>query len=163
MSSVAGNATKTEPLKALSSLGQSIWLDNLSRSLLDSGDLTTLIKAGLRGLTSNPAILEKALAGSKDYDAQIKSLESEKDLDAKALYENLTIKDIQKAADLFADVYKSTEGADGFVSLEVAPYLANDTDGTLAEARRLWQTVNRPNLMIKVPGTDAGSARHQTT
>ncbi|MBU6453439.1 MAG: bifunctional transaldolase/phosoglucose isomerase [Cyanobacteria bacterium REEB67] len=150
------NATKTEPLKALTALGQSIWLDNLSRHLLDSGELATWIKNGLRGLTSNPAILEKALAGSKDYDSQLKSVQAEKDLDAKSLYEQLTIKDIQKAADLFADVYKSTSGEDGFVSMEVAPYLANDTEGTLAEARRLWAAVNRPNLMIKVPGTDAG-------
>jgi len=153
MSSVAA---KTSPMKALTDVGQSIWLDNLRRSLLDSGELQGLINQGLRGLTSNPAILEKALSGSTDYDAQLKELQSLKDLDAKGLYEKLTIKDIQKAADLFADVYKSTNGSDGFVSLEVAPYLANDTDGTLAEARRLWQEVNRPNLMVKVPGTDSG-------
>lgn len=153
MSSVAA---KVSPLKALTEIGQSIWLDNLRRSLLDGGELKALIDNGLRGLTSNPAILEKALSGSADYDQQIKELESHKDLDAKALYEKLTIKDIQKAADLFAGVYKSANSADGFVSLEVAPYLANDTEGTLAEARRLWKEVNRPNLMIKVPGTDAG-------
>jgi transaldolase/glucose-6-phosphate isomerase len=153
MSSVAA---KTTPLKALTEVGQSIWLDNLRRSLLDSGELQGLINQGLRGLTSNPAILEKALSGSADYDSQIKELQSEKDLDAKTLYEQLTIKDIQKAADFFGEVYKSSNGTDGFVSLEVAPYLANDTDGTIAEARRLWQEVNRPNLMVKVPGTDAG-------
>jgi transaldolase/glucose-6-phosphate isomerase len=153
MSSVAA---KVSPLKALNDIGQSIWLDNLRRSLLDGGELKALINNGLRGLTSNPSILEKALSGSADYDEQIKELESNKDLDAKALYEKLTIKDIQKAADLFADVYKSANGADGFVSLEVSPYLANDTEGTLAEARRLWKEVSRPNLMVKVPGTDEG-------
>ena len=158
MSSVA--AQTSSKMAGLTEIGQSIWLDNLRRSLVEGGELKALIADGLRGLTSNPAILEKALAGSTDYDAQIKALESDKDLDAKALYEQLTIADIQKAADLFADLYKSTKaagkGLDGFVSLEVSPYLANDTEGTLAEARRLWAAVNRPNLMIKVPGTDAG-------
>lgn len=153
MSSVAA---KVSPLKALNEIGQSIWLDNLRRSLLEGGELKALIQDGLKGLTSNPAILEKALAGSTDYDEQVKALESHKDLDAKALYEKLTIHDIQKAADLFADVYKSSNGTDGFVSLEVSPYLANDADGTLTEARRLWKEVDRANLLVKVPGTDAG-------
>ncbi|MBS1995875.1 MAG: bifunctional transaldolase/phosoglucose isomerase, partial [Cyanobacteria bacterium SZAS LIN-2] len=154
MTSVAAQ-TKSK-MSGLHEIGQSIWLDNLRRSLVDGGELKALIDDGLRGLTSNPAILEKALAGSTDYDAQIKALEATKDLDAKGLYEKLTIVDIQKAADLFKDVYKSSHRTDGFVSQEVSPYLADDTEGTLAEARRLWGEVNRNNLMIKVPGTDAG-------
>ncbi len=144
------------PLKALHEQGQSPWLDYIRRSLITSGELQRLIdEDGLMGVTSNPAIFEKAITGSQDYAAALAALETE-NLDANALYERLAIEDIQSAADLLKPVYDRTQGRDGYVSLEVSPYLARDTDGTIAEARRLWQAVNRPNLMIKVPATPEG-------
>jgi len=137
--------------------GQSVWLDYIRRNLLTSGELKRLIEEdGLRGMTSNPAIFEKAIAGSTDYSDILQSLQSRTDLDAKARYEILAIRDIQDAADALRPVYDSSKRRDGYVSLEVSPYLARDTQGTLEEARRLWKTVNRENVMIKVPGTAQG-------
>ena len=145
------------PLKELLKHGQSVWLDYIRRNLITSGELKRLIeKDGLRGMTSNPSIFEKAIAGSTDYTDFLNSLKGRTDLDAKARYEMLAIRDIQDATDLMRPVYDSAKRKDGFVSLEVSPYLANDTEGTIAEARRLWKTVNRENVMIKVPGTPEG-------
>jgi len=144
-------------LKQLQTFGQSIWLDYIRRDLLKGGELQHLIdEDGLRGMTSNPAIFEKAIAGSAQYQDFIDSLASRSDLDAKGRYELLAIRDIQDAADLLRPVYQSTKKRDGYVSLEVSPYLANDTNGSLDEARRLWEAVGRDNVMIKVPGTPAG-------
>lgn len=144
------------PLKALQQFGQSIWFDYVRRNLLVSGELTRLINDdGLRGMTSNPSIFEKAIAGSTDYDETLRKLVKENS-QPKDLYEKLAIEDIQLATDLMKPVYDETKGRDGYVSLEVSPKLANDTEGTIEEARRLWKTVNRPNVMIKVPGTEAG-------
>jgi len=150
-------AKATNPLKDLLKYGQSVWLDYIRRDLLTSGELKRLIEEdGLRGMTSNPAIFEKAIAGSTLYTDILQSLQSKKDLDAKARYEILAIRDIQDAADFLRPVYESSKRRDGYVSLEVSPYLARDTQGTLAEARRLWKTVGRENVMIKVPGTAQG-------
>src|SRR5579863_8713167 len=150
-------AKATNPLKDLLKYGQSVWLDYIRRNLLTSGELKRLIEEdGLRGMTSNPAIFEKAIADSTDYDDILQSLQSRSDLDAKARYEIIAIRDIQDAADLLRPVYDQSKRRDGYVSLEVSPYLARDTQGTLEEARRLWKAVNRPNVMIKVPGTAEG-------
>jgi transaldolase / glucose-6-phosphate isomerase len=149
-------AKVANPLIQLQNFGQSIWLDYIRRDLVKGGELQRLITVdGLRGMTSNPSIFEKAIAGGQ-YQDFLDSLSGRSDLDAKGRYELLAIRDIQDAADLFAPVYKSTKKRDGYVSLEVSPYLANDTNGTLNEARRLWKTVSRENVMIKVPGTSAG-------
>ncbi len=148
----------TSPLHQLTALGQSIWYDNIQRSLLENGGLAKMIaEDAITGLTSNPSIFNNAISKSSDYDAALKTLLAENPTaDVKTLYESLAISDIQAAADLMRPVYDRTDGADGYVSLEVAPTLADDTDGTIAEARRLFATVNRPNLMIKVPATPAG-------
>jgi transaldolase len=147
---------KNNHLLQLQSFGQSIWLDFLSRNALDNGELQQLRdQDGLSGLTSNPSIFEKAIAGGNDYDEAISRLARE-GKDINEIYQALTIEDIQRAADLFRPIYDRTEGADGFVSLEVSPHLAHDTAGTIAEARQLWMKVNRPNVMIKVPATRAG-------
>ncbi len=151
-----GNATQN-PLKALLNFGQSVWLDYIRRDLLTTGELKRLIENdGLRGMTSNPSIFEKAITGSTLYAETLKGLESRKDLDAAGRYEQLAIKDIQDAADIFRPVYDQSKRRDGYVSLEVSPYLAHKTQETLDEARRLWKTVGRPNVMIKVPGTPEG-------
>jgi transaldolase/glucose-6-phosphate isomerase len=145
------------PLKELQRYGQSVWLDYIRRSLLTSGELRTLLaEDGLMGVTSNPAIFEKAIAGSTDYSDDLARLQARPDLDAKAVYEALAIRDIQDAADVLRPLYESTRYRDGYVSLEVSPDLAHDTTGTLAEATRLWREVGRPNVMIKVPATPAG-------
>ena len=150
-------AKATNPLKDLLKYGQSVWLDYIRRDLLTSGELKRLIEEdGLRGMTSNPAIFEKAIADSTLYSDILQSLRSRSDLDAKGRYEILAIRDIQDAADFLRPVYDSSKRRDGYVSLEVSPYLARDTEGTLAEARRLWKTVGRENVMIKVPGTAEG-------
>ena len=144
------------PLVELHAYGQSFWYDNIRRKFLQDGTLKGLIdNDGLRGMTSNPAIFEKAIGHSDDYDAQIQELVAE-DADVTEIYEALAIADIQAACDLFTDLYAESSGGDGFVSLEVSPHLARDTEGTVAEARRLFAEVNRPNLMIKVPATPAG-------
>src|SRR5437660_12671639 len=147
-------AKAVNPLVQLQNFGQSIWLDYIRRDLLKSGELQRLItEDGLRGMTSNPAIFEKAIAGSAQYQDFLDSLASRADLDAKGRYELLAIRDIQDAADLLRPVYDESKRYDGYVSLEVSPYLARDTKGTLEEARRLWKAVGKPNIMIKVPGT----------
>jgi transaldolase/glucose-6-phosphate isomerase len=144
------------PLVKIADYGQSIWLDFLRRSTIVSGELEKLIKEdGLRGVTSNPAIFEKAIAGSNDYDDAIRAL-ARKGKSVEETYQALVVEDIQRAADTFRPVYDRTEGRDGFVSLEVSPHLAHDTDGTISEARRLWEAVNRPNIFIKIPGTLEG-------
>ncbi len=154
---VLENAKATNPLIGLQKFGQSIWLDYIRRDLLTSGELKRLIQEdGIRGMTSNPAIFEKAIGDSKLYDDVLQSLASRKDLDATGRYEILAIRDIQDAADIFRTVYDSTHARDGYVSLEVSPTLALDSEGTLKEARRLWKAVDRPNIMIKVPGTKQG-------
>lgn len=147
----------SNPLREVQQYGQSLWYDNIRRSLISSGELKRLIdEDGLRGVTSNPSIFEKAIAGSTDYDAALKESEGRQDRDAKSLYELLAIADIQAAADVMRPVYEQTQRRDGYVSMEVSPYLARDTEGTLAEARRLWQALARPNVMIKVPATREG-------
>ena len=150
-------AKAANPLTQLQTFGQSIWLDYIRRDLLKGGELQRLItEDGLRGMTSNPAIFEKAIAGSTQYQDFLDSLAGRADLDAKDRYELLAIRDIQDAADLLRPVYLSTKKRDGYVSLEVSPYLANDTARTVDEARRLWKSVARENVMIKVPGTPEG-------
>src|ERR1700723_1201949 len=151
------SAKATNPLKDLRQYGQSVWLDYIRRDLLTSGELKRLIEEdGLRGMTSNPSIFEKAIAGSDLYAQTLAELEKRKDLDAKGRYEELAIKDIQDAADFLKPVYQQTKKRDGYVSLEVSPYLAHKTQETLDEARRLWKRVGRENLMVKVPGTPEG-------
>ena len=143
-------------LAALTAAGTSVWLDQIQRSLITSGELERLVREdSLRGVTSNPAIFEKAILGSEDYDDQISELAGQ-GLDAKQIYEQIAITDVQLAADVLRPVWDEAGGADGFVSLEVEPSLAHDTDATLAQARDLWQRVDRPNLLIKIPGTDEG-------
>jgi transaldolase/glucose-6-phosphate isomerase len=147
---------KENPLLKLHSFGQSIWLDYLRRGMLVSGELQRLIdEDGLMGMTSNPSIFEKAIGGSHDYDDAIVALALE-DRSVDEIYQALTVEDVQRAADIFRSVYDRTEGRDGFVSLEVSPHLAHDTEGTIAEARRLWKAVDRLNVMIKVPATLEG-------
>lgn len=146
------------PLNRLAALGQSIWLDYIHRDLFASGQLRGLIdQDSLTGMTSNPAIFEKAIAQGAAYDAQIRSLQS-RGLDALGVYEQLSLLDVQQAADEFRRVFDATRGQDGFVSLEVNPHHANDTAATVAEGRRLWAALGRPNVFIKVPGTRAGLA-----
>jgi transaldolase len=153
---MTATATRVHPqLAALAALGQSIWFDNISRGLISSGGLQALVDEGVLGVTSNPTIFEKAISGSADYDAQLKSA-SAATQDPEALFETLAIKDIQDAADVLRPVYDRLEGADGYVSLEVSPRLADDTEGTAAAAERLFGAVNRPNVMIKIPATQAG-------
>ncbi len=142
-------------MQQLLDYGQSVWLDNLRRSMFASGELKRLIENGLRGMTSNPTIFEKAIGAGNDYDEQLRSLiGSERDADA--LFWDLAVADIQSACDAFSTVYTSSKGGDGFVSLEVSPLLARDTAGTIAMAKSLWKRVNRPNLMVKIPGTNEG-------
>lgn len=144
-------------LKAATALGQSIWLDYIRRDLLAGGGLQRLIdEDGLGGLTSNPAIFEKAIGGSADYDDALAVLVAQGVTEPAALFEALAIEDIRQAADLLRPVYDASRGEDGYVSLEVSPRLSADAEQTAAEGRRLWQAVGRPNLMIKVPGTPQG-------
>jgi transaldolase / glucose-6-phosphate isomerase len=157
MKSVRRRAAIKNPLEALHQHGQAIWLDFLSRRFIEEGKLRKLVEQdGLTGVTSNPSIFEKAIAHSADYDASLKRAETENDLDVMRLYERLAIEDIRRAADVLRPVYEATERADGFVSLEVSPYLALDTQATIAEARRLAKAVGRDNVMIKVPATKPG-------
>ena len=149
-------ATKN-PLQALLDFGQSMWLDYIRRDLFTSGKLKQMIENdGLRGMTSNPAIFEKAVADSSLYDDKLKELASRKDLNATGRFEVIAIRDIQDAADALRSVYQESNFRDGYVSLEVSPYLALKTKETIDEARRLWKDVNRENVMIKVPGTAEG-------
>lgn len=146
------------PLQQLHPLGQSVWLDFIRRSLLESGELRRLVaEDGVRGVTSNPTIFDKAISQSTDYDDDLEQfLGANPDASLDRIYDHLVIADIQAAADALRSVYDESGGADGFVSLEVSPHLAPDTAGTIREARRLWGLVNRPNLMIKVPATPEG-------
>ncbi len=142
-------------MQALLELGQSIWLDYLRRAMLRSGELAGLIAGGLRGMTSNPTIFEQAIGTSTDYNDALAKLAGSTSSDAE-IFEALAVEDVQSAADLFRPVYDRTGGADGFVSLEVSPGAARDTQATIAEAVRLWRAVDRPNVMIKIPGTEEG-------
>jgi transaldolase / glucose-6-phosphate isomerase len=145
------------PLQALQGYGQSVWLDYIRRNLITSGELQQMVAAGeIWGVTSNPAIFEKAIAGSTDYDDALRALEEQHDQDAISLYEQLAIADIQATADILRPIYDQTCWREGYVSLEVAPYLADDTEPTIEEAHRLWRLVDRHNLMIKIPATAAG-------
>ena len=145
------------PLKQLEACGQSPWLDYLRRSLIEKGELRTLIERdGLKGVTSNPSIFEKAIAESDEYADALKQFQAKADHSISAIYEHLAIADIRSAADVLRPIYDKTQGRDGYISLECSPYLANDTEATVAEASRLWAAVKRPNLMVKVPVTPAG-------
>ncbi|HEX6388212.1 MAG TPA: bifunctional transaldolase/phosoglucose isomerase [Solirubrobacteraceae bacterium] len=143
-------------LAALTAAGTSVWLDQIRRSMVETGELRRLVQEEcLRGMTSNPAIFEKAILGSPEYDEQIED-EVKRGADARGIYRAIAIRDVQEAADVLRAVYDETDGYDGYVSLEVDPDLAHDTDKTIAQAREYWAAVDRPNLMIKIPGTDAG-------
>lgn len=143
-------------IQKLHSLGQSIWYDNIERRLLDNGELAAMIERGeIRGVTSNPSIFNNAIANSTDYDEALIPL-AKKGLSKGEIYEALAVADIQAACDLFLPLYHETNAGDGYVSLEVSPYLASDTEGTCADAARLWKRVDRPNLMIKIPATKEG-------
>lgn len=146
----------TNPLVRLGELGQSPWYDYITRDLVTTGELARLIAGdGLRGMTSNPTIFEKAIAGSRLYDEDIRGL-TDAGRGAQEIFEHLAVADVRAACDGFAPVYEASGGADGLVSLEVSPALANDTEATIHEAERLWQAVDRPNAMIKIPGTREG-------
>ena len=142
-------------LHELHDLGQSVWLDYIRRSYTRDGELARLVDRGLRGVTSNPTIFEKAITGSDDYDDELRTVMQTSD-DAESIFEHLAVTDIREAADTLRPVYDESDRADGFVSLEVSPDLAHDTDGTIAAAKRLFETVDRPNAMIKIPATAAG-------
>ncbi|MFH0907818.1 MAG: transaldolase [bacterium] len=147
---------RNNPLKQVEKMGQSIWLDYIRRDLIVGGGLRQMIEDdGLRGMTSNPSIFEKAIVENHDYDDDIRALAREKK-DISQIYEALSQRDVQGAADEFRPLYDRTDGQDGYVSLEVNPHLAHDTDGTIKEARRLWAALNRPNVLIKVPATAEG-------
>jgi transaldolase len=151
-------AASRNPLRELVSFGQSPWLDFIDRKLLESGELARLIEAGsARGITSNPAIFEQAIGQTQTYDDEIARL-ALAGHDAVRIYETLAMADVRAAADALRAVYEGSDGADGFVSFEVSPHLAHDTAGTIAAARRIWAALERPNAMIKVPGTEAGLA-----
>jgi len=150
------NASVNERLARLTALGTSIWLDQIRRSLVQDGELRKLVaEDSLRGMTSNPAIFEKAILGADEYDDQIAELTAE-GADARSIYQAIAIQDVQEAADVLRSVYDETDGYDGYVSLEVDPDLAFDTDKTTDQASEYWGRVDRPNLMIKIPGTDEG-------
>jgi len=147
----------SNPLQQLGEVGQAVWLDFIDRRTLETGGLKRLIEQdGLKGVTSNPSIFEKAMGQGSDYDERLRAFLARGEPEPVEVYEHLAIGDIRDAADQLRPVHDATGGADGFVSLEVSPYLALDTEGTVTEARRLWKTVDRPNLMVKVPGTEAG-------
>ena len=145
-------------VKSIHDLGQSIWLDFFDRELMDSGKLQQLIdEDGLAGITSNPSIFEKAVSSSSDYDADIRKLSADQKSNEEIFF-GFATEDIRRAADILKPVYDKANGTDGFVSLEVSPHLANDTEGTIKQARELWKTVDRKNVMIKIPGTKEGLA-----
>jgi transaldolase len=153
---MAGREDNVSIIQELRAAGQSLWYDNIQRGLLRSGEMAGMISRGeIRGVTSNPTIFMNAMTKSHDYDDGLTPL-ARAGRSTEEIFWQLAIEDIQAAADLFRPLYDLTSGGDGFVSLEVSPYLADDTDGTLAEAKRLWKLVNRPNLLIKIPATKAG-------
>src|ERR1700730_1734314 len=146
----------SNPLAELAKVGQSVWYDQMERRLITTGKLKQKIDdVGLRGMTSNPTIFEKAIGGSEDYDAQLRQLAA-KNKSRDEIYDELVLEDISKAADIFRPVHERTKGEDGFISIEVSPTLANDTKGTIAEAKRLFEKLRRPNVMVKIPATPAG-------
>lgn len=149
------------PIKELGRLGQSVWVDQISRGMLESGELKALRDGGVVGVTSNPTIFEKAIDGGSDYDKDLNHL-AEKGLSPAQIFEGLALDDIRSACDLFLPVYKATDGRDGFVSFEVSPHLAHQTKTSIDEARRLWAQINRPNVMIKIPGTPEGIPAFRT-
>lgn len=152
----------TNNVKKLHELGQSVWLDDISRQMIQAGDLQKAIdEIGIRGVTSNPTIFQKAIAGGTAYDADIKALLAE-GKDPAEVFQTVAVKDIQDACDILRPIYDESGGEDGFVSIEVLPSLARDTEGTLENARVLWKAVDRPNLMIKVPGTKEGEPAIRT-
>lgn len=142
------------PLKKLETLGQSVWYDNVSRQLVRSGELAALVADGVKGVTSNPSIFEKAIGQSNQYDEEIRGMS--RGNDAASIFRRLAVEDIRDACDIMWPLYDRQDGRDGFVSIEVSPYLADDTVATVEEARSLWAEIARPNLMIKVPATKAG-------
>jgi transaldolase len=145
------------PLHQIAQLGQSIWLDNINRTMLINGDLQRMVDEGLLGVTSNPTIFEKAVSSSDDYDEQIRQIvRGKRDIDPGEIIKELMIQDIRDACDVLRSVYDRTGGADGFVSIEVTPRKAHDTDATAEEVRYLWDRIDRPNLMVKIPATDEG-------
>jgi transaldolase len=149
-------SAERNPLVRLGELGQSPWYDYITRDLITTGELARLIaEDGLRGMTSNPTIFEKAIAGSRLYDEEIRAL-ADAGRSAQEIFEHLAVADVRAACDAFTGVYEASGGGDGLVSLEVSPALANDTDATIHEAERLWRSVDRPNAMIKIPGTAEG-------
>jgi transaldolase len=146
---------KKNPLQRLFDCGQSCWLDNLTRKMIDSGDLIRRTREqGVRAVTSNPNIFNEAISNSDDYDSLIKEL-SAKQATPEEIYEVLTIRDVQDACDQLRPIYETSHGTDGFVSLEVSPWLAHDADGTMEETRRLFEKLQRPNAFIKIPGSPA--------
>jgi len=144
-------------LRQIANLGQAVWLDNISRELLNTGRLRELVNEGVTGMTSNPAIFQKAIADGAEYDDQLRELVNGEEKSTYELYEALAFRDIADAADQLRSVYEETDGRDGFVSIEVDPKLAHDTEQSIAEARRICQTIDRPNVMIKIPATEAGA------
>src|SRR4051795_576420 len=143
-------------LAALTEAGTSIWLDQIRRNLIDSGELERMVREdSLRGVTANPSIFEKAILGSPDYDEELAEL-ARQNLEAREIYRRLAVEDVQLAADVLHPVWEATGGVDGYVSLEVAPRLAHDTEGTIEQARQYWGLIGRPNAMIKIPGTEEG-------
>jgi transaldolase len=154
--STSAQANVNPRLKALTEAGVSVWLDQIRRSLVEGGELQRLVdEDSLRGLTSNPSIFEKAILGSSDYDDELRELAHE-DLDARAIFERLAIRDLQGAADILSGVFEQSGGRDGFVSMEVMPEMAHQTEESLAAARSYWERLDRPNAMIKIPGTPEG-------
>lgn len=145
--------SKNPQLLALNELGQSIWYDNLSRDVLKSGELKSLIDTGVSGLTSNPTIFRNSIADSNDYDAAMKPL-AQKGLSTDDICEELMCEDVAAAADLLLPIYKSTNGGDGYASIEISPFLARDGKASIEAAKKLWKKLNRPNIMIKIPGTN---------
>lgn len=145
-----------EIISEMKSIGQSIWYDNIERKLLDDGTLAGMVERGeIRGITSNPSIFNNAISNSNEYDLEIESL-TRKGVSREDIYEQLAVRDIQRAADLFLPLYQDTNGGDGYVSLEVSPFLAHETEQTISDAKKLWKMVDRPNLMIKIPATLEG-------
>ena len=157
-----GRSETVNPIKALLNEGQAVWQDDISRQMLQEGTLRARIEeVGIQGVTSNPTIFQKAIAAGDAYDEDIKRLLQEGQSPGE-IFEALAVQDIQDACDLFRPLYDRLDGEDGYVSIEVSPSLARDTQGTIKEARRLWKAVDRPNLMIKVPGTDEGAPAVET-
>src|SRR5229473_1966003 len=149
------SGSQKNTLMQLAEHGQSCWLDDLSRRMIRSGELADLVDQGVRGVTATPATFAKAIIGGREYDADIAGAATS-GLDPAAIYERLATADVRDACDILRPVYDETDGLDGFVSLEVSPHLAHDTQASIGEAMRLWEAVDRPNLFIKIPGTVAG-------